>query len=94
MIINSKQPVRRFAPESKLELFETLVYLSFLVKTREGAHGGIQTVFVGLQEPDTFIHRNTGKTQLEKAGITCIHVTGLEEDILRIATAGHQPNQA
>ena len=65
-----------------------------IVRTRQGAHGGIKTVYIGLLEPETFIQHNSGRTQLENAGITCAHVTGLEEDILRIATAGHQPIKA
>ncbi|KAG0648892.1 tRNA pseudouridine synthase 8 [Hyphodiscus hymeniophilus] len=42
---------------------------------------GIKTVYVGIREPE--------KTQLEEAGIKVVHVEGLEQQILEVATAGH-----
>lgn len=49
----------------------------------------IKKVYVGVQEPDTFVKANAGRRMLEEAGIEVIHVTGLEEKILSVATAGH-----
>lgn len=49
----------------------------------------ISKVFVGVSEPETFVGVNEGKKKLEDAGIQVIHVTGLEDEILRVATAGH-----
>ena len=49
----------------------------------------IKTVFVGVQEPETFVSANEGRRKLQDAGIGYIHVAGLEEEILRVATAGH-----
>lgn len=49
----------------------------------------INTVYVGLQEPETFVGENLGRAKLEGAGIRYIHVPGLEEQILAVATAGH-----
>ncbi|KAK4147544.1 bifunctional protein RIB2 [Dichotomopilus funicola] len=51
--------------------------------------GLIRTVYVGVMEPETFVAKNTGKKSLEDAGITVVHVAGLEEEILEVATAGH-----
>ena len=60
-----------------------------ILKTRAGKHGGISTVYLGVQEPKTFIGQNEGRSRFEAAGIKCVHVSGMEEDILRVATAGH-----
>lgn len=50
---------------------------------------GIQTVYVGVQEPEKFVGENTGRTKLEAAGINVVLVEGMEEEILEVATAGH-----
>ncbi|KAL9110307.1 MAG: hypothetical protein Q9187_008065 [Circinaria calcarea] len=65
-----------------------------ILGTKTGVNGGIRTVYLGVQEPETFVGQNTGKMKLGKAGIECIHVAGLEDDILKVATAGHQPREA
>lgn len=49
----------------------------------------IKTVFVGVMEPDTFVKENEGKKKLEQAGVEYIHVPGLEEECLRVATKEH-----
>lgn len=49
----------------------------------------IKKVYVGVQEPDTFVSQNDGRRLLEEAGVEVIHVTGLEKEILEVATAGH-----
>lgn len=49
----------------------------------------IKTVYVGVQEPDTFVGQNPGRTMLEDAGIEVVHVEGLGDEILEVATAGH-----
>ncbi|AEO64123.1 2f5ff2b7-a3b9-4776-b993-ea9e6fdde6d3 [Thermothielavioides terrestris] len=51
--------------------------------------GSIRTVYVGIMEPETFVAENTGRLSLENAGISVVHVEGLEKDILEVATAGH-----
>ena len=61
-----------------------------ILKTRSGAHGGIKKVYVGVQEPEKFVGQNAGKAKLEAAGVHYIHVAGLEDDILSVATAGHE----
>ncbi|UNI22554.1 hypothetical protein JDV02_008433 [Purpureocillium takamizusanense] len=49
----------------------------------------IKQVYVGVQEPDTFVQGNPGRRMLEEAGIEVHHVPGLEQEILEVATAGH-----
>ncbi|KAI0408286.1 cytidine deaminase-like protein [Xylaria palmicola] len=50
----------------------------------------IKAVYVGMQEPDTFVGENSSRKKLEDAGIDVVLVGGLEKDILEIATAGHE----
>ena len=53
-------------------------------------NGGIKTVYVGVKEPEKFVGENVGRAKLEKAGIEYVHVSGLEAEILEVATAGHE----
>ncbi|KAF2969710.1 hypothetical protein GQX73_g3816 [Xylaria multiplex] len=50
----------------------------------------IKTVYVGVQEPDTFVTGNSSRRKLEDAGIEVLLVSGFERDILEVATAGHK----
>lgn len=50
----------------------------------------IRTVYVGVLEPEKFVSNNSGKSKLEQAGISFVHVGGLETEILEVATAGHE----
>ena len=59
------------------------------LKTADGKPA-IQTVCVGVAEPETFVGVNEGRKKLEEAGIKFIHVAGLEGEILKVATAGHE----
>jgi len=60
-----------------------------ILQTRRNGNGGIRTVYVGVQEPETFVGENAGRARLEDAGIRYVHVGGLEREILKVATAGH-----
>lgn len=60
-----------------------------ILRTLKGVNGGIRTVYVGVSEPETFVGENAGKSRLEAAGVMCIHVPGLEAEILEVAKAGH-----
>ncbi|KAI1326724.1 cytidine deaminase-like protein [Xylariaceae sp. FL0255] len=51
--------------------------------------GKIKTVYVGVQEPETFVSENSSRKKLENAGISVVLVDGLAKDILDVATAGH-----
>ncbi|KAK3054097.1 hypothetical protein LTR09_004875 [Extremus antarcticus] len=59
-------------------------------------HGeqAITKVYVGVSEPETFVGVNEGRRKLENAGIKVIHVPGMEEEILAVATAGHEKRGA
>ncbi|MCJ1372465.1 hypothetical protein MMC20_003690 [Loxospora ochrophaea] len=61
-----------------------------ILNTRNSPNGGIKTVYTGVAEPETFVGQNTGRAKLEQADISCVHVPGFEEEILRTATAGHE----
>lgn len=52
--------------------------------------GGIKVVYVGVKEPEKFVGANVGRAKLEEAGVEYVHVPGLEAEILRVATAGHE----
>lgn len=58
------------------------------LKRKDGGQA-IKTVYVGVWEPETFVGVNEGRRRLEEAGIEVVHVPGFEEEILRVATAGH-----
>ncbi|KAL8632692.1 hypothetical protein Q9189_001545 [Teloschistes chrysophthalmus] len=61
-----------------------------ILRTLSSHSRGIKTVYIGVKEPNTFIAANAGQSKLEEAGVVCVHIPGLEEEILRTATAGHQ----
>lgn len=54
-----------------------------------GLGKAIKTVYVGVKEPEKFVGANTGRKQLEDAGIEVVLVEGMEQEILEVATAGH-----
>ncbi|KAK4690136.1 hypothetical protein P7C71_g6587, partial [Lecanoromycetidae sp. Uapishka_2] len=60
-----------------------------ILKSRNIANGRITTVYVGVKEPEKFVGENTGRAKLEEVGIGYVHVPGLEQEILAVATAGH-----
>ena len=53
-------------------------------------HGAIKVVYVGIKEPETFIGKNEGRKKLEEAGVTVELVDGLQDQILKVSTAGHE----
>lgn len=50
----------------------------------------IRTVYLGVKEPEKFVGENKGRAKLQEHGIECIRVPGMEEEILRVATSGHE----
>jgi pyrimidine deaminase RibD-like protein len=62
-----------------------------IIRTR-GKDGkpALHKVYIGVKEPEKFVGENEGRKKLEENGIEVVHVPGFEEDILRIATAGHE----
>ena len=61
-----------------------------IIATRINGCGGIAKVYTGVQEPETFVKGNSGRAKLEAEGISCVHISSLEDEILRVATAGHE----
>lgn len=55
-----------------------------------GGERRIRKVYLGVKEPENLVRENEGRKRLEDEGVECVHVTGLEERILRVATAGHE----
>ena len=55
-----------------------------------GLKGAVKNVYVGIKEPDRFVGQNEGRKRLEDAGVGVEVVKGLEDQILEVATAGHE----
>jgi pyrimidine deaminase RibD-like protein len=56
------------------------------------AASGIDIVVVGVGEPETFVDgakTAQGQVRLEKGGVRVVRVEGLDEEILKVAKAGH-----
>ena len=58
-----------------------------------GEHKGIRKVYIGVKEPEKFVGENKGRKKLEDAGVEVVHVPGLEDEILKVATAGHEKKE-
>ena len=54
-----------------------------------GLKGAVNTVYVGVREPDTFIAGNSGRSRLEAAGVEVVFLEGLEDRIMPVTMAGH-----
>ncbi|KAF2193452.1 cytidine deaminase-like protein [Zopfia rhizophila CBS 207.26] len=72
-----------------LRLSGNLPCVERIVRTKEGGNG-IRKVYLGVKEPEKFVGKNKGRKVLEDNGIEVVHVGGFEEEILRVATAGHE----
>lgn len=53
-------------------------------------NGALKIVYVGINEPETFIGENVGRKRLENAGVVVMFVEGLQDRILEVSTAGHE----
>lgn len=73
-----------------LRLSGNLPCVDRILQTKTPGHKGIQTVYIGVKEPEKFVGENAGRQKLEQAGVRVTHVTGLEDEILKVATAGHE----
>ncbi|KZF24877.1 cytidine deaminase-like protein [Xylona heveae TC161] len=60
-----------------------------IMRTKDHGHPGISKIYLGVKEPRIFVGLNAGRTRLWGHGIECVHVPGFEDQILKIATAGH-----
>ena len=65
-------------------------------RKRKNAKVMITHVFYGLPEPDTFVGSNKGMSgrKLAAGGVESVYVKGMEEEILRVAKAGHTGGDA
>lgn len=54
-----------------------------------GLSAKLRTVYVGVQEPKTFVGQNDARELLGQLGVKVVLVEGLEEEILKVATSGH-----
>lgn len=52
----------------------------------------ITEVYVGVLEPETFVGPNPGRKLLQDHNIKVTLVPGLQDKILQVATAGHNPS--
>lgn len=53
----------------------------------------ITHVFVGTVEPPAFVKENPGRETLVEEGVQYVVVPGLEEQIMKVASAGHQADE-
>lgn len=60
-----------------------------ILQTRTAGRRGIDKVYFGVREPDTFVGESQGCRTLTAAGVEWEHVAGLEGEILAVAVAGH-----
>ncbi|KAF2258023.1 cytidine deaminase-like protein [Lojkania enalia] len=73
-----------------LRLSRNLPCVDRIIRTKyKDGRTAIKKVYLGVNEPEKFVGENKGRAKLKEYGIECIHVPGFEEDILRVATAGH-----
>lgn len=61
-----------------------------IIQTKENGRRGIEKVYFGVKEPETFVGQSEGCRKLTEAGIEWRVVQGLEREILTVATAGHE----
>lgn len=64
-----------------------------LALKRGNGEQSLRTVVCGVHEPETFVGVNEGKKKLRDAGVEVLYVDGLEEEILAVATAGHEKKE-
>lgn len=72
-----------------VRLSGNVVCVDRILRTRRNGKRGVHKVFIGVKEPEKFVGENQGRQKLENAGVEVVHVSGMEDDILNAATAGH-----
>ena len=53
-------------------------------------NGAIKVVYVGIKEPEVFVGENVGRRRLQDAGVAVTIVEGMQDEILKVSTAGHE----
>ncbi|KAI1906643.1 hypothetical protein LOZ53_005759 [Ophidiomyces ophidiicola] len=64
-----------------------------IVETRKDGLAGIDRIYFGVKEPGTFVGESQGCKMLDAAGVGWELVEGMEEQILEVAKAGHEPRE-
>ncbi|EAS34061.3 DRAP deaminase [Coccidioides immitis RS] len=64
-----------------------------IVEARNHGRAGIDRVYFGVKEPGTFVGQSQGCKMLDAAGIGWELVEGMEDEILKVAKAGHGPRE-
>src|SRR5436190_19673450 len=62
-----------------------------IAQTRADGQRGIDKIFFGVKEPETFVGESEGCKILSRAGVEWELVGGMETEILKVATLGHEP---
>jgi len=60
-----------------------------IIETRKSPSSGIRRVIFGAKEPGTFVQDSASCKMMDEAGVEWKYVPGLEEEILKVAKAGH-----
>ncbi|WEW57244.1 hypothetical protein PRK78_002709 [Emydomyces testavorans] len=64
-----------------------------ILETRKDGRAGIDRIYFGVKEPGTFVGESQGCKILDEAGVGWELVEGMEDEILRVAKAGHDPRE-
>jgi pyrimidine deaminase RibD-like protein len=65
-----------------------------IIATRkDDPDGGVRKVIFGAREPGTFVKDSKSLQLLDEAGIPWEYVEGMEQEILKVATEGHQKHE-
>lgn len=72
-----------------VRLSGNMVCVDRILRTRGNSRKGLQKVYLGVKEPEKFVGENQGRQKLEDAGVEVVHISGMEDEILKTATAGH-----
>lgn len=62
-----------------------------IAQTRADGGKGIDKVYFGIKEPETFVGESEGCKVLSLAGVEWELVEGMETEILKVASLGHEP---
>jgi pyrimidine deaminase RibD-like protein len=62
-----------------------------IAQTRTDRRRGIDKIYFGVKEPQTFVEESEGCKILSQAGVEWELVEGMEAEILKVASSGHEP---
>ncbi|EFQ99268.1 hypothetical protein MGYG_02281 [Nannizzia gypsea CBS 118893] len=64
-----------------------------IIETRKDGKCGIDRIYFGVKEPGTFVGQSQGCKKLDEAGVQWNLIEGMEDEILKVATAGHEKKE-